>query len=90
MQVADRFHLFENIIEYLKNIFYSEMPNKIFIQNDEILDEPPKKIAKLKIVTPKEILETWNYDNTPPVDEDKNLINYDDKKHNLDSPQYIR
>ena len=83
MQVADRFHLFENIIEYLKDIFYSEMPNKIFIQNNEILGESPKPL-------PKETLETWNYDNTPPVDEDKNLINYDDKKHNLDSPQYIR
>ena len=47
MQVADRFHLFENIIEYLKDIFYNEMPDKIFIQNDKILDESPKKIAKL-------------------------------------------
>lgn len=38
MQFADRFHLFENIIEYLKDIFYSEMQDKIFIQNDKILE----------------------------------------------------
>lgn len=90
MQVADRFHLFENIIEYLKEIFYSEMPDKIFIQNDKILDEPPKKITKLKNIISPEVLETWNYDNTPPVDKDGNSINFDDKKHDLDSPQYIR
>lgn len=90
IQIADRFHLFENIIEYLKDIFYSEMPNKIFIQNNEILNEQPKKIAKLKSVTPKEILEKWNYDNTLPIGKDGNLISYDDKKHDLNSPQYIR
>lgn len=32
-QVADRFHLFENLIEHLKDIFYKEIPNKIFIKN---------------------------------------------------------
>lgn len=90
MQIADRFHLFENIIEYLKDIFYSEMPEKIFIQNEKILDEPPKKISKLKTRTSQELLETWNYDNSHPIDRNGNLINYDDKKHDLDSPQYIK
>lgn len=90
MQIADRFHLFENIVEYLKDIFYNEMPEKIFIQNNKILDEPPKKITKLKYETNLEIIETWNYDNTHPIDEDGNIINYDDKKHDLDSPQYIK
>ena len=90
MQIADRFHLFENIVEYLKDIFYNEMPEKIFIQNNKILDEPPKKITKLKKETNLEIIETWNYDNTSPTDEDGNIINYDDKKHDLDSPQYIK
>lgn len=89
MQIADRFHLFENLIKYLKDIFYNEIPEKIFIQNNKILEEPPKKVAKLKIKTPQEILETWNYDNNHPIDEDGNLIDYDDKKHNLDSSQYI-
>ncbi len=88
-QVADRFHLFENIIKYLKDIFYSKMDEKIFIQNGEILEEPPKKIPKLKIITSKETLKTWNYDNTPPTDKNGNTIKYDDKKHNLDSPQYV-
>ena len=90
MQIADRFHLFENIIEYLKDIFYSEMPEKIFIQNNKILDEPPEKVIKLKTKTAQETLETWNYDNTHPIDENGILISYDDKRHDLDSPQYIK
>ncbi len=90
MQVADRFHLFENIIEYLKDIFYNEMPDKIFIQNDKILDESPKKIAKLKCITSEEILKAWNYDNNQPINELGNPIHYDDKKHDLECAQYIR
>lgn len=90
MQVADRFHLFENIIKYLKDIFYSEMPDKIFIKNDKILEETPKRIPKLKCVTPKETLETWDYDNNQPIDEFGNTINYDDKKHDLECAQYIK
>lgn len=90
MQIADRFHLFENIIEYLKDIFYSEMPEKIYIQDNKILDEPPEKVAEIKIKIEQEILETWNYDNAQPLDESGNVIKYDDKKHDLDSPQYIR
>lgn len=90
IQIADRFHLFENIIEYLKDIFYNEMPEKIFIQNNKILDNPPKKEVKLKTTVDKEILETWNYDNTQPIDENGIIINFDDKTHDLDSVQYIK
>ena len=39
VQVADRFHLFENIIKYLKERFYSELPDKIVIKDNEILDK---------------------------------------------------
>ena len=46
VQVADRFHLFENIIEYLKDIFYSEMPDKIFIKDNKIMEAPPVLIFK--------------------------------------------
>ena len=90
MQVADRFHLFENIIKYLKDIFYSEMPDKIFIKDNKILEESPKKIAKLKNIISLEILKTWNYDNNQPIDKFGNIINYDDKNHDLECPQYIR
>ena len=90
MQVADRFHLFENIIEYLKDIFYSEMPDKIFIKDNKIMEEPPEKIPKLKTKTSLEIIKTWNYDNSYPVYDNGNTIVYDDKLHDLASPQYIK
>ena len=90
VQVADRFHLFENIIEYLKDIFYSEMPDKIFIKDNKIMEEPPEKIPKLKTKTSLEIIKAWNYDNSYPVDDNGNTIVYDDKLHDLASPQYIK
>ena len=90
IQVADRFHLFENIIEYLKDIFYSEMPDKIFIKENKIMEEPPAKIPKLKTKTSLEIIKTWNYDNSYPVDDNGNTIIYDDKLHRLTSHQYAK
>lgn len=90
MQIADRFHLFENIIEYLKDIFYDEVPEKIFIQNNKILDSQPKKEIVLKTTIDKEVLETWDYDNAQPIDKNGNIINFDDKTHDLDSAQYIK
>ena len=90
IQVADRFHLFENIIEYLKDIFYSKMPDKIFIKDNKIMEEVPEKITKVKIKTSLETIKKWNYDNSFPIDENGNIIVYDDKKHDLTSPQYIK
>lgn len=36
IQVADRFHLLQNLLEYMKNIFKEEMPPRLYIQNGEI------------------------------------------------------
>lgn len=46
IQVADRFHLFQNLIEHLKDLFYKEVPDKIFIKDGKILDEKLKKNTK--------------------------------------------
>ncbi len=86
-QVADRFHLLQNLLEYMKNIFKEEMPPRIYIQNGELSEKAPKKILKEK--TPDfSFLESLHYDNTPPVDCNGNEVLYDNKKHDLDSPQY--
>ena len=90
LQVADRYHLFENIFEYLKDIFYKDIPDKIFIQNDEIIDEKQKRIIQIKKTIPVEELEKMNYDNNPPVDSLGNIIEYDDKRREFDSKQYIQ
>lgn len=89
MQVADRFHLFYNLIDYLKEIFYAEMPEKIFIQNNEVLtSKEVKKVPKEIINIDEEILSNINYDNTKPVDKKGDTIEFDSKKRNKDSKQY--
>lgn len=87
IQVADRFHLLQNLLEYMKDIFKEEMPSKLYIQNGEISEKAPEKILKEK--TPDfSLLDSLHYDNTPPVDSDGNEFIYDNKKHDLNSPQY--
>ncbi len=54
------------------------------------MEESPEKIPKLKIKTPLEIIKTWNYDNSYPLDSNGNIIIYDEKLHDLTSPQYVK
>ena len=89
VQVADRFHLFQNLIENLKDIFYSEIPEKIFIKDGKITDKPVAKVRKELANIDSKILETLNYDNSIPIDKNGNEIVYDNKLRNFDSKQYI-
>lgn len=88
IQVADRFHLFQNLIEYLKNVFYSQVPEKIFIKDGRILDEPVKKVVKELNSIDNNKLNLLNYDNTIPIDDYGNEIKFDNKKRDFDSKQY--
>lgn len=87
IQVADRFHLLQNLLKHMKDIFKEEMPPRLYIQNGKISEKAPKKILKEK-VPDNSFLDSLHYDNTPPVDSNGNEIIYDDKKHYLDSAQY--
>jgi transposase len=84
VQVADRFHLLANLIEKMRDIFREEIPNEIYIQDGKILDAPPEKVIKYKSSYIADQLEENAYDNTPPVDESGNIIDYDNKCHNPD------
>lgn len=87
IQVADRFHLLQNLLGYMKDIFKEEMPYKIYIQNGNISEKAPEKILREK--TPDfSFLDSLHYDNTPPKDSDGNELIYDNKKHDLNSLQY--
>lgn len=87
IQVADRFHLLQNLLGYMKDIFKEEMPAKIYIQNGKISETAPEKVLKEK-KPDDSFLDSLNYDNTPPTDSDGNEVVYDNKRHVLDSPQY--
>ena len=87
-QIADRFHLFQNLMTYLKDIFYSEIPYKIVIKENKILDKKAQKIAKELTNIDQNILNNLLYDNTPPMDVDGNIINYIDLQYDLNDEQH--
>jgi len=91
LQVADRFHLLENLIGYLNDIFKADMPAQIFIRGNEVLDEAPEKIFVEKYPPDSEEFDDIHYDNSVPVDEETGeIIAYCDKKRFSDSAQYRR
>lgn len=87
VQVADRFHLLQNLIDRLKDIFKDEVPAEIFIRDGDILDTPPKKINALKAPN-EEVLSAIEYDNSPPQNSDGSILEYDNKNRDLSSKQY--
>jgi len=87
VQVADRFHLLQNIIDHLKDIFKNEMPAEIFIKEGVILDTTPEKIYALRPPEEK-ALRAIKYDNSPPINADGSILEYDDKNRDLSSKQY--
>lgn len=90
VQVADRFHLLQNLIDRLKEVFKDELPPEIFIRNGEVLDQAPEKMAAIKISN-NEKLESYHYDDTPPVDENGNEIVFDRiRKCRSEESQYKR
>lgn len=88
LQIADRFHLFQNLIERFREIFKEEIPENIYILNGQILDEKPKEeIAKARVK--KEILETLEYDDNPPVDENGQIIQFNDKSTDSNDKNHL-
>lgn len=87
IQVADRFHLLQNLLEYLKEIFKEEMPPEIFIRDGQVMDHPPEKVLREK--KPDEgLLAGMDYDNSVPLDGQGGEVTFDNKRRDLDSPQY--
>ena len=87
VQVADRFHLLQNLLEHLKDIFKADMPTAVYIKNGKILEHEPEKILQEK--SPDyTYLSTLNYDCTPPKNPDGSEHSFDNKKHDLNSAQY--
>ena len=76
VQVADRFHLLQNIIDRLKDVFKDNVPSKIFIRDGEILDKEPAR--KTAAPAPDDaVLDAIAFDNEPPLDADGDPIEYD-------------
>jgi hypothetical protein len=87
VQVADRFHLLQNLLGYLKDIFKEDMPPRIYIRDGKILDSEPVKVAREK-KSDLAFLNSLDYDNTPPLNPDGTERIYDNKMHCLTKKQY--
>jgi len=88
MQVADRFHLLQNLIERMGEIFKDEVPKEILIKEGEILDILPEKTRELKVSPDSKELERYQYNNEIPTDNDGTPIEYDSINHNLSRTAY--
>lgn len=90
IQVADRFHLFQNLMDRLKTIFKAELPPAIYIKEGQILDHKPQPAWRPVDVTQTEAFKALNCDDTPPVDENGLPISFIDKGAYRKRTQYIR
>ena len=88
VQVADRFHLLQNLLGYLKDIFKEEMPSSVYIQDGKILDNEPEKVSLEKSLD-EEYMASLHYDNAPPKNPDGSARIYDNKRHLLTQKQYV-
>lgn len=89
-QVADRFHLLQNLVQRIRDIFKVTLPKEIFVKNGQVLDDTPQQVNVLKIDPLSKELDVYSYNNDPPVNEDGLTIIYDNKNRNLDRAQYKR
>ena len=86
IQVADRFHLLQNLIDQLKDIFYKEIPKKIYLKDGEIIKN---NYTEMIIKEIKDIdVSMFNYDNSPPLNEEGKIIYFDNKKRDISSLEY--
>jgi hypothetical protein len=89
VQVADRFHLLDNLTGHIREIVNAVMPDSVFPMDGKVLETPPPKTAKPPGVDPA-ILDALHYDNSPPVGDDGLEIWFDGKNADRDSRRYVR
>ena len=90
IQVADKFHIFQNLNEYLRAFFYSSFSEddrvyaEIHLTNEpgkfdsNILTVPPKPVYTL-LPPDNKLLQTLRYDCNPPVHKDGSPVVFDYK-----------
>lgn len=76
--MADRFHLLQNLIDRMKDIFREELPEKFYIKDGKLLDETPDVEKRLKIPQDSEAFHGIAYDNSPPLDHTGSPVMFDD------------
>lgn len=88
-QVADRFHLIHDMVEYLDKKIRTKLPMNFFIKNGKLLDKIPRKVRledKLTISADDlKLIQTLRYNNELPLDSNGKIITFDRKWRNSTS-----
>lgn len=87
VQVADRFHLLQNLLGYMKDIFMEEMPGEIYVKDGKVLEKAPEKIYCQK-QPDTAYPDTLEYDKESPRNPDGTELKYDNKDRDPDNKQY--
>jgi transposase len=89
IQIADRFHLIQNIIKHMGDTLKANFPDSIAFKDEKILEETVNKEWGLKYLpNSKEVQQLNEYDNSIPVNEEGMPVKYDNKNRALNSKQY--
>lgn len=78
IQVADRFHLFQNLNDYIKDALTKVLPKELFVRASDgsLLDKAP--LYEISLSPPnKERLAKYSFDTSEPKDEYGNVIIFD-------------
>lgn len=87
-QVADRFHLLQNLADRIRDLFKVELPKEIFIKDGKVMETKPEQVKVLKVDPVSKDLDKYDYNNDPPMNATGTIISYDNKSRNLDKAQY--
>lgn len=79
IQVADKFHIMQNLMNVIKEIAKEDIPSKIYIKDNEIIEKPTKMDFTQDIIKAE-------YDNSPIIDKntDKEITITGRKKYSKD------
>lgn len=85
VQVADKFHIFQNLVEKFEDILKSELPQNIYIKDGEIIEKTDVEYELVPNVDPNsKKLDKYNYDNSTPLDENGKEIIYNNETQPFD------
>jgi transposase len=85
VQVADRFHLIKNMLDYARDLANAGMPDAVFFVDGAVADKPPPTVAKPPDVD-SALLDCLYYDDSPPVGDDGREVAFDGKNTCRETP----
>ena len=88
IQVADRFHLFQNLIRTIERSILFPTTREDIYKRWKNFRRTSKKSSKGIKEHRYEPINSFHYDNTIPIDENGNEIKFDNKRRDFDSKQY--